>query len=94
MENGRHRDAPNSQMDQEHPAPKRKSIRKSIGDALVTPVRAAKRKIQLPGSPSKSSKPRGGKKKTWQEQLQLPAGVHQDEAIAMLLAKELTMLDF
>jgi hypothetical protein len=79
-------------QDHHTPAIKRKSIRKSISHALTSPVRAAKDKIQL-SSPVKASKAKSKTSKPWQQQLHLPAGVHQDEAIAVLLAKELKMLD-
>mmetsp|Transcript_14729 Transcript_14729/g.23820 ORF Transcript_14729/g.23820 Transcript_14729/m.23820 type:complete len:162 (+) Transcript_14729:218-703(+) len=82
---------------------KRKSIRKSLSHALVTPVRAAKDKISL-SSPKKINKSlknalshhsghKSSSHNNWQKKLDLPKNVRQDEAIALLLSKELTMLD-
>jgi hypothetical protein len=75
---------------------KRKSIRKSLTNAFVSPARAAKDKLSaIPRTPKKQG-PMKKKRSTtnWQKRLNLPPGVTEDEAIAVLLAKELTMLDF
>jgi hypothetical protein len=77
---------------------RRTSIRKKLTNSLISPVRAAKDKISSP-SPRKqgSHKLTSSKRRNhnnWQKQLNLPPGVTEDEAIAVLLAKELTMLDF
>jgi hypothetical protein len=77
-----------------------KSTRKSLSHVLTSPVRAAKGKISF--SPRKSTKPtlfhnKGHKRnsKEWRKDLDLPRDVvTQDEAIAFLVAKELSMLDF
>ncbi|KAG7369754.1 hypothetical protein IV203_027500 [Nitzschia inconspicua] len=82
----------------EHGRPvKRNSIRNSLSHVFASPVRAAA-KGKLSFSPRKvTPKPRvhnSKSNKEWRKQLDLPKDVKPDEAIAVLLAKELTMLDF
>jgi len=101
MVDNRHTNSPGSNSstiikDEQH-AGKRRSIRKSITHALVSPMRAAKDKISSP-SPKKSTRSLKGtlknSNKEWRKQLNLPPDADEDQAIAVLLAKELSMLDF
>lgn len=86
---------------------KRNSFRQTLTQAFTSPIRAAstKGKISLISPRKTSSKNSststkgssgggGGGDKKWRKQLHLPKHVKQDEAIAMLLATELKMLDF
>lgn len=95
-----HHHIPSEEEEEERPE-KRKSIRKSLSHALTSPVRAAtsSRGRMSSLSPRKATKNmfkscKGNNSKQWRKQLDLPPDVTQDEAIAVLLAKELKMLDF
>lgn len=82
---------------------RRMNLRKSLANALVSPVRAAKGKISL-GSPKRMGEslkqalvhnplfhPR---RETWQQELDLPRHTTEEQAIAILLSRELDELDF
>jgi hypothetical protein len=86
---------------------KRNSFRQTLSQAFTSPVRAASTKGKLSlisprktssknssTATTKGSSGSGGGDKKWRKQLHLPKHVTQDEAIAVLLAKELKMLDF
>lgn len=86
----------------------RRSIRKSIDDAFTTPVRAAKAKLQESNSVSSPmvlvenfkrsiTKKQIANKKSdsskWWEELDLPKNTTKEQALAVLLCRELEAID-
>jgi hypothetical protein len=94
---GAHQDSSNGL-----PTGRRKSLRKSLAKALVSPVRVAKDKMSI-GSPRRmgeslkqalGNNPLFSRRETWQEELNLPRNTTEEQAIAILLSRELDQLDF
>lgn len=86
----------------------RRSMRKSIGDAFTTPVRAAKAKLQERSSASspmvlvenfrrsitkKEIANRKSDSSKWWEELDLPKNTTKEQALAVLLCRELEAID-
>jgi hypothetical protein len=84
---------------------RRKSLGRSLAKALISPVRrVTKEKMVNGGSPKRigeSLKQAWGnnplfhsRRETWQEELNLPRNTTEEQAIAILLSRELDELDF
>lgn len=85
------------------PTGRRKSLGRSLARALVSPVRVAKEKLFI-GSPKRIGESLKqalennplfhSRRETWQEELNLPRHTTEEQAIAILLSRELDELDF
>ena len=103
------KNSPRSPTQDEHRQQPRRSLRKSIVHALASPVKKARSTINpaIMLSPSKRSPSKGTKRslkspstsnkslsgKNWQQKLDLPRNTTRDQAMAVLLCRELEMMD-
>mmetsp|Transcript_39282 Transcript_39282/g.95041 ORF Transcript_39282/g.95041 Transcript_39282/m.95041 type:complete len:171 (+) Transcript_39282:1136-1648(+) len=108
IESSKQDDDTNTPTKNKHASELRRSIRKSIGDAFKTPVRAAKAKLQTGSNASSPmvlvenlrksmTKKESGNRKShssnWLEELDLPKNTTREQALVVLLCRELEAID-